>query len=392
MNKDKKIIKSNFNKFLKIYVLILILITIIVTIYIGSTLKKYENNQVDNYMNSVISDLKEYASKNEIIKHIDSININKSEFERDDASFENGINELFKTNADIKYEINENSKDEIKPIYNIYLNDYKILEVALDGSDIETRLSLLTFSNWKISYINVEAEKGLLNFEISLPSNYEIYVNDKKLTEEQIVSSNSDNNLDEISKYVEIPYAIKYEVSGLIEKPNYKILDKNGNEVKEQDIKIVNEPKKFATMEEAIKEINNCPDIKKIAEDWSLFLSDDLNGSTHGFNNISEYLIKDSYLYNYAYKWATNVDITFISRHTLKNPTFTNEKISNFIVYNEKAFSCDVYVEKNMRIANGNDLTDKLNERMYFAYYDETLSGMNNSSWKLVNMQSLTNN
>lgn len=392
MNKEKKLKKNNFKKFLKIYSLLLILITIIATIYVNSTLRKYEANQINNFMESVITNLKKYANKNEIGKHINSINVNKSEFERDDASVEKGLNELFKSDACIRFEINANSKDEIKPIYDIYANDYKILEVGLDGSNTETRLSLLTFSNWKISYINVEAEKGFFKFEVSAPSNYEVYVNDKKLTENQIATSNFDNGLVEISKYVEIPYSIKYEVNGLIEVPKYKIMDKNGNAVNEQDIKIDDEVKKFATIDEAKKEISNFPDIIKIAEDWSLFLSNDLEGRNHGFYNISKYLIKDSYLYNYAYKWATNVDITFISRHTLKNPAFTNEKLSNFTIYNAKAFSCDVYLNKNMRIANGNDLVDKMNERMYFAYYDDTNDNVNNPSWKLVNMQSITNN
>ena len=392
MNRNKEPKKSKFSKFLKIYILVLVLITIIATIYVNSTLRKYEDNQIDNYMQGVIENLKKYAGKDEIDKHINKININKSEFEKNDASVEKGLNELLKSDANIRYEINDNSKDEINPVYDVYANDYKILEVGLDGSNTETRLSLLTFSNWKVSYINVEAEKGFFNFEVSAPSNYEVYVNDKKLTEEQIATSDFDSGLAEISKYVEIPYAIKYEVTGLIESPKCKILDKNGNEVKEQDIKINDEVKKYQTIDEAKKEINDIPNITKIAEDWSLFLSSDLSGSTHGFYNISKYLIKDSYLYNYAYKWATNEDITFISRHTLKNPAFTNEKISNFIIYNDKAFSCEIYLDKNMRIANGNDLVDKMNERMYFAYYDDTNDGTNNPSWKLVNMQSITNN
>ena len=56
---------------------------------------------------------------------------------------------------------------------------------------------------------------------------------------------------------------------------------------------------------------------------------------------------------------------------------------------NDKAFSCDMYLEKNMRLANGNELTDKMNEKMYFAYYDDTDDSKDNPSWKLVNMQSL---
>ena len=81
-----------------------------------------------------------------------------------------------------------------------------------------------------------------------------------------------------------------------------------------------------------------------------IFLPDDLEGRLHGFYNISKHLIKDSSLYEYAYKWATGEDITFVSSHTLQNPTFTNEKISNFEIYDKNAFSCEVYLEKNMRL------------------------------------------
>ena len=61
--------------------------------------------------------------------------------------------------------------------------------------------------------------------------------------------------------------------------------------------------------------------------------------------------------------------------------SFVNTKLSNFKIYSENAFSCEVYLDKNMIIKGGKKLTDTMNERMYFAYYD--------GSWKLVNMQSI---
>lgn len=392
MNKDKTLKKNNFSKFLKIYIAILIILTIIITIYVNATLRKYEENQVDNFMETVITDLKEYANKNEIGKHIDNVNIQKCEFERNDASVEDGLTQLLKSDAKFRFEINANSKDEINPIYDIYANDNKIFEIGLDGSNIETRLSLLTFSNWKVSYVNIEAENGLFEFECSVPNNYNVYVNDIELTEKEIAESSIDTGLAEISKYVQIPYLKKYVVKGFIEIPKYEIIDENGNAINEKDIKYDSDIKEFTNIDDVKSEISNLPNILQIAKEWSLFLSNDLNGNKNGFYNISEYLIKNSYLYNYAYKWATSIDITFISKHTLKNPTFTNERLTNFIIYNDKAFSCDVYLEKNMRISNGNDLTDTMNEKMYFAYYDDTNDGVNNPLWKLVNMQSLTNN
>mgnify|MGYP003308892878 CR=1 FL=1 len=139
---------------------------------------------------------------------------------------------------------------------------------------------------------------------------------------------------------------------------------------------------KIESKEEALKQIKRAPDILKIAKDWSLYLTDDLSGTLNGYYNISKYLIKGSDIQKFAYNWATGVDITFISRHSLMSPTFTNAKVQNFEIYNENAFSCEVYLEKNMRVLS-KKLVDKMHERMYFVY------DSNGAEWKLVNMQSV---
>ena len=142
------------------------------------------------------------------------------------------------------------------------------------------------------------------------------------------------------------------------------------------------------TTEETANRMYQC--IQKIAEDWSLYLTDDLKGNLHGFYNINKYLIKDSDIYKNAYKWATGIDITYVSSHVLSNPTFTNERIENFKIYNENAFSCEVYLQKNLKLTNANKrIEDIMHERMYFAYYQ---TQDNNGEWKLVNMQSITDN
>ena len=384
--------KFSYKKTLRAYIILLILLTILATMYVINTLKKYEKNQVNNYLESVVADLKSAAKRKSIGKKLNKINAQKGEFENNNVSIEDGLNELMSLDYTLTYKENENSKDEIKPIYDIYINDNKVFEIELDGTDMETRLSLLTFSNWKTKNINVEAQNGLFKYDISVPSNYKVYINNKELTEDQISESDKDEGLVEISKYVEIPYSIKYEVEGLVKKPSIKIINSKGNEVKYEDIKHEQNIIECETEKEASQHLVSIPDILKIAENWSLFLSKDLSGAKYGFNTMSTYLIKNSSLYDYAYKWATNIDITFISNHTLKNPAFTNEKVSNFTIYNENAFSCEVYLDKNMRLARGTDLTDTMNEKMYFAYYDDTDDNKNNPTWKLVNMQSITKN
>ena len=118
----------------------------------------------------------------------------------------------------------------------------------------------------------------------------------------------------------------------------------------------------------------------ELAKNYSLFLTNDLGGSLYGFYKFTPYLIKDSYMYEYLHGWATQIDIHFVSNHRLKNPVFTNEKLENFEIYNENAFSCEVYLEKNM-VVNGQDRVDKMHDRLYFIYYE--------GGYKLVDMKSV---
>lgn len=389
--------KSIFKKFLLIYVIILVVIMLIFLGYVADSLIKYEKNQTENYIESTINNLKKASKKNQLGAYIDITKINISEFDNDTRQAINeGFYELLNT-KNITYKLNENSKDEKNPVYDIFAEKEKILEVALDGSKKENRLGLLTFNSWKVKNIEPKMEKGLYTCNILAPNDCKVMLNGKELTEEHVKEKVQNEGLTQISKYVEIPYIVKYEVAELLKKPEVKMLDKNGNEIKytqegntfEKELNFIT----AETIEEANEHIKGEIDVLKVAEDWSLYLTDDLSGKLNGYYNISKYLIEGSNIKKFAYSWATGVDITFVSSHTLLNPTFTDEKASNFEIYNENAFSCEVYLQKNLKLKSGGKIIeDKMNERMYFAYYDDTEDGKDNPAWKLVNMQSVTDN
>ena len=388
--------KSGFKKFIIIYVAILTVLMAIFLIYVADSLIKYDNNQIENYMETIISDLKKVSEKGNIGKHIDISKINVSEYEKETTSISKGFYELL-SREEITYKLSENSKESKNTIYDIYAGENKILEVYLDGTKKENRLGLLTYNKWKTEKIEETLDGGLYTCEILVPSDYKVYINNKELSKENIVEKVQNEGLEQISKYVEIPYIVKYEIADLLIKPEVKILDKDGNEINyKQEGNTISKDLDFITaenQEEAKEKLAGEIDVLKVAKDWSLYLTDDLDGRLHGYYNISQYLIDGSSIKQFAYKWATGIDITFVSSHVLLNPTFTDEKVSNFEIYNENAFSCEVYLQKNLKLKSGGKIIeDKMNERMYFAYYDETDDGVNNPTWKLVNMQSVADN
>ena len=75
-----------------------------------------------------------------------------------------------------------------------------------------------------------------------------------------------------------------------------------------------------------------------MAENYSLFLTSNniSSGRTVSFNELTSNLIKGTTVYQRLYEWATGIDRTFMSFHSNDAKTFTNEKVSNITVYNEK--------------------------------------------------------
>ena len=121
--------------------------------------------------------------------------------------------------------------------------------------------------------------------------------------------------------------------------------------------------------------------VLKIAEDWSLMMSADLYGNLYGFYNYAPNLIEGSQLYKVAYNWVTSIDITFTSYHTLEDPPFTDEVVTNYRRLSDNTFTVDISFTKNMNITGSGYHADKMNSRFTFVKY--------NSAWKLVNIKEI---
>ncbi len=384
MNEKKA--KTKFQKFLMIYASILGILMVSFLIYVGSSLVKYEKNQIENYLQNTIKKLQKESTKKTLATPIENgIAVNKSKFEKENVNIESILEEILKEEESITYQPTSDSTED-NPVYKVYYKENPILQIELDGTKKIHRLGLLTFSEWEVKSIKSSMENGLYNYTLELPSTYKVTVNGMELTDEDKTEEIKNENLEEVAKYVEIPTNITYEIKGLWSIPKINITDEQGNEVEYKQVgnKITKEIEfqKVEDEETAKTKIENIPDIMNIAKDWSLFLSKDLTGDKYGYGTIKKYVIEGSNLSKYAYSWATGIDITFTSSHTLDNPTFTDERIENFEIYNENAFSCEVYVIKHMIIKGNKKLEDTMHDRMYFARI--------NNEWKLVNMEALT--
>ena len=245
-------------------------------------------------------------------------------------------------------------------------------------------MAILTIDEWDVTDIENNFENGIYSYEITIPSDYKLFINNKEVSDSDIAKEGDNGELERLTKYVSISKTKTYEINNLVYEPKIKIVDASDSiikyEIKNNKIVINDNFKEIKSLEDAKKYIKDDFNILELAENYSLFLTNDLGGSYHGLYKLTPYLIKDSYMYEMAYGWATQVDITFVSNHSLKNPPFTNEEVKNFVIYNDDAFSVEVYLEKNM-VVRGEERKDIMHDRLYFVYYE--------GGYKLVDMKSI---
>lgn len=377
MVKKEKKKKSLYQKSLLAFFCILLILSEVCIVYVAYSLKEYENNIVDNYMNDLILDITKAAKYNNADKYFAMNDLNSTYEEK--ASLNKGYKELFSNNK-----ISYNKNKEINDAYDLYAGDKQIATVTLNTSKKVTRLGLLNFSLLRINDIKTYTEDGLYKVEAKIPNGYSLFINGIQANADDILEKTKIEGYEETS--LESLNIDHYLITNLSYSPKVEIKDINGNKVEVNydkgvyDATILYQTDDYA---EAMKKLEIAYDPLIIARNWSLFMSDDLQGNLHGFYTLSPYLIEGTALYNRALAWSTGIDITFTSDHTLSNPIFSNEKTSNYIIYNSHTFSVDVHLEKVLHISNGIDNNDVLNERMYFTYYDGV--------YHLVSMKTITN-
>lgn len=377
MSKRKKKM-TGYKKSLLIWFLLLLIASEACLIYVSTTLKMYEKGNIEGYMTSLIKDMKTASKVGNINKYL-SYNKVESKYEKA-SSFEDGYKELFNES---KLSYKKNDKENT---YDIYADDTMIASVTLDSKKVR-RLGILSFEEYSIKEIETYSKNGIYNIDVYVNSNYDLYINDIKVNDEDLVSKEEIKEYSEVYDKVDLPYENHYKITNLTKKPKIKVM--SGND----EIKVTNEKSTYYGVsyfktddkDAAFAKLTNKDyDPLTFAKNWSLFLTADLPGERYGLYTLTPNLVEGTALYKRAYSWATNVDITFTSMHTLDKDTFTNVKMNGFTVYNENAFSVDIYLEKNMTLVNGEKRVDTLNDTFYYAYID--------GAYRLITMKSKGDN
>lgn len=223
------------------------------------------------------------------------------------------------------------------------------------------------------------------DYQVTIPADYTI-----EAAQRLSASSAALEPLEEL-KYVreycpDLPDSAAYTLRLFSGEPDIRILDGSGSPVDfTWDHGQVTITREFTGQDTLPKNVDFDP--LKVAKLWSLFMTQDLTGANNGYSQLSPYLIKGSYLQDVAWQWATGLDITFTSAHSLKDPPFQVEEISNYVVYSDSCFSCDIRLEKKMVLKTGAEVDDVIHSTFYFVKYQD--SGKNSPNWVLVDYREI---
>lgn len=430
--------------FLCIYLIILLALLVTsacVLDYVQTALEEYEASQPENILFSQIEKLREL---DELGKFEDMMSMEK--FRSETSITEEEIAQFKKDflAGTITFQEDHKAVDPAKKTFNVLCNGTKVATVTLNHEGQETRLLIFTLDRWSVGMMEVtgyefhltapeyaiikgngrvlqgQISDGMVTYDIrsltplnveicdilgnsvpydqdnlptfteykiTIPSNYTIQ--GVQAVPLELATQEPIEELKYVKEYCpEMPSTATYILSTLSDTPGFKILDNNGEEVE-----FTAEGRKITI--EGFAGLDSLPisadiDPLEVAKLWSLFMTKDLTGSNYGYSQLAPYLIKDSYLQNAAWKWATGIDITFTSAHTLKNPPFQVEIVSDYVVYSENCFSCNIRLEKILVLTRtGEEVNDVINSTFYFVKYDDTDNGIDDPHWALADYQNI---
>lgn len=438
MKPEKKI--GLFWKFFIIYAVILCILAAVSLIYVNALLRDFEASQPERVVEKQIELMKESAAKGELesvmpitdeVKHILGEEKYPESFVR------------FIAENDLTYEQTVGSYGADATTYNIICGEKVLAEAVLSSTNERTEMIVFTCADWSLK----ELKPSVLNAEFTLPVSVSLKVNGESVkgTKEEsgklkyaltllgdadieisdlfgnvekqygkvrnifaetrftvpssfnvslqsgaipadCVTAKTIKEFEYVSAYCAMPTLCTYNLAYIpmkdVDPPQISIYDNLGGKVEYSFGDKLNITK-FASEDTVPENLLKDAAVLEFARSWSLFMTNDLSG---GLNSLSKYLLKDTYLYQVAYKWATGIDRTFTSIHSLYNPPFVNEKVSNYVKYSENCFSCDVYLVKRMRIANGLNVDDELSRKIFFVKVDTTKDGKDNPVWKVADM------
>ena len=363
-NRKEKSSSLVFRRAYLLYLVILAILAVVITFRVSDVVVEMSENDLD----TIIAHNLVKLTDEQVVQLFEP----NADFETA-AQAGNNIRSIFESGD---YAVKKSEKEDF---YNIYHHGKRILSAKVETVKTVNKFGLLHYNVYNFAGVSPVQGVELYHYDITAPDNYVISVNGKEL---QPDSTEGVEGFLDGADYTDLPSVCRYSVGKLTGIPEVSVLDSEDG-MKPVSFDLSEETDLFGDypVYDSLEAAGCDFDAIDFSEKWSRFLTADLAGGTRGFNTLKPYFIEGSSMYQKARAWATGVDITFVSHHTLDNPPFTDQKVSNVVKYSDDAISADIYLEKHMTLTTRAQRTDVFNSTLYLVKHD--------GSWKVVNMRGI---
>ena len=260
--------------------------------------------------------------------------------------------------------------------YSLYTGEHRFAETSILPGESETRLKLLTITQWVPQEIRLLREAPKCSVDVTMPAGNVLAINDQPVGEEYILGAATLPGLDYCRRYVDIPDLVSYAVTDLYRLPKVTVSDGDGNILAEYEpgetaeehfqlqgdhLKLDLQPAEQEMPEERKQYVLDC------VETYSLFFSRDLPGATGSTAPIRHLFPADSEYLSLAEEYRRN-SMGYFDSHSRTH--FVTEEADHYIEYGEDCFCCHVYLEKSMTIYGSREVIDKTDGTYYFVKID----------------------
>lgn len=371
MNKRKRKKIPFFRIVYFIFTLTLVLFWAVIFFYVRNCLQIYEAAQPEHVIEELISRI-------DVEEGTDSpyFQMAVSRFE-DEGNYKNTYLSALKK-AGITYEKAPDSYDAKAPVYHLYAGEVRIAAVSLEEKASYPLMMILTVPEWEITKVRPSGITGENEATITVPDIYTVWINGMQADERERTGIRHEMEEFQYSaEYTEVPELVEYKVEGLFEMPDIQIRNAMDEDIAfsvAEDNSITVDTFQASVMDKELADY-----VLTNAKNYSNFFSRDLEGCQTSTAPLRYMFPKDSYYLVLAENYR-RFDMWMYSGHNA--PVFLNEQVSNYVVYNEGFFSCEVSFDKKMILTKtGQERHDIHNTRYYYVKVD--------GKWVITDMQTV---
>lgn len=349
--------RKGFQIGFSIYMLLLAGLCVFFLGYVWNTMEKFQSMQPDGEMKKLIKEI--------TVEDMDFNQVQQPSAFEDENILKLKMQEKL-DGAELSFEQRQGGYDAKAPVFDVYAGEELLYTVTLAEKEEVRLMAILSASVWETASIIPNVEIGEYQVDVTVPDNYTVTVNG--ITVEEGLCETVKIPLEELAysaEYVAVPGLVSYHIAGLVEEPTVEIFDRNGEKVSlpagERSIVIDSFPAEKMP-EELFRMALGA------AETYSNYFSVDLEGAKKSTAPIRPLFPESSYYLEMAENYRRH-DMWMYSEHDA--PVFSSEKVSNYTVYSDDLFSCEISFEKTMRLAgSGAKRVDTVHDIYYFVKID----------------------